>query len=344
MMYDFISVYWGSNLDNLENLEAKSNLIIATDTSIKILRKLLPSNVYNKSEILLRTSGYPHVEEIKLVNLDSNLPRHFDNLICIGGGATLDFGKLLLSEIPNIGTVFNIPKLVLIPTNIGSGAEVTRFSTLWDYQLKSKKSILLPENIERQIFYLEVPLKSLRDDQLEIGSLDALAHSFDSLFSKASDPLTRLIAKQNIHAICQILNSYYQCGSPLTEKLIELQVLSSLGGMCINQTKSSISHAFSYGLTLEFGIVHGYSVAIMMSLAIRKFRRDLISINPETLETIEIIEETLNGAKLEAKIPGFNLLISQNIDKLVAQVDTYRLSNFIFPIDSKEYRDFFLNS
>jgi alcohol dehydrogenase class IV len=191
---------------------------------------------------------------------------------------------------------------------------------------------------------LEAPLKSLKDYQLEIGSLDALAHSFDSLFSKASDPLTRLIAKQNIYSICQILDSYYKYGSPLTEKLIELQVLSCLGGMCINQTKSSISHAFSYGLTLEFGIVHGYSVAIMMSLAIKKFKLDLISIHPETLETIEIIEETLNGAKLEAKIPGFNLLISQNIDKLVPQVDTVRLSNFIFPIDLKEYRGFFLNS
>jgi alcohol dehydrogenase class IV len=343
-MYNSISVSWKISLNALENLTTKNNLIVATDTSIKILRKLLPSDVLIKSEILIRKSGYPHVEEIQNLKTSSNLTSHFDNLICIGGGATLDFGKLIVSDLPNFGTVFNITKLVLIPTNIGSGAEVTRFSTLWDYRLKLKKSILLPEIIERQVYYLEAPLRGLTNDQIEIGVLDTLGHLFDSLFSNASNPLIRLTAKQNIFAVCQILNSYYKHISPLTEKLIELQVLSSLGGMCIDQTKSSISHAFSYGLTLEFGIAHGYSVAFMIHLAIKKFKPNLVSVYPDCLETVEVIEETLRAAKLNLKIPEIDSLISVNLDKLVSQVDKVRLSNFIIPVDSAEFKGFFLTS
>jgi len=262
----------------------------------------------------------------------------------VGGGGTLDFGKLIVSDIPNIGLIYKIPRILLIPTNIGSGAEITRFSTLWNYDSKLKTSVVLPENIQSQVFYMEAPLKSLNDKQLEIGILDALAHLFDSFFSKKSDPLTRIVAKRNIREICGVLDSYYDNKIALTNNLIELQVYSCIGGLCINQTKSSISHAFSYGLTLEFGIVHGYSVALMMQLAIKKFKHDLIQVYPDFLNTIELIARTLDKADLQLKIPNINLLISNNIDKLVNQVDKVRLENFILNVKNEDYKEFFLTT
>jgi alcohol dehydrogenase class IV len=262
----------------------------------------------------------------------------------MGGGGTLDFGKLIISNIPNIGVIYKIPRIILIPTNIGSGAEITRFSTLWNYDSKLKTSVVLPENIQSQVFYMEAPLKSLNDKQLEIGILDALAHLFDSFFSKKSDPLTRIVAKHNIQEICGVLDSYYDNKIALTNNLIELQVYSCIGGLCINQTKSSISHAFSYGLTLEFGIVHGYSVALMMQLAIKKFKHDLIQVYPDFLNTIELIVRTLDKADLQLKIPNISLLISNNIDKLVNQVDKVRLENFILNVKNEDYKEFFLTT
>jgi alcohol dehydrogenase class IV len=342
-MHKSDSLFWCSDLNNLEYLSDDKNLILGTKNSIKILSELIPKNVFQNSDVLTRVSGYPNVRELELLSSKSNCPRDFDNLICIGGGGTIDFGKLILSDLPKFGVIYNIPRIVLIPTNVGSGAEITRYSTLWNYESKLKTSVVLPENIRSEVYYIEAPLKSLSNMQIEIGTLDALAHSFDSLFSKKSDPLTRVTAKQNIQAICDILNSYYDNQISLTESLFDLQIYSCIGGLCINQTKSSVSHAFSYGLTLEFGIAHGYSVALMMQIAIKKYKHDLTQIYPGLLKTLEIIERTLIKASLDQKIPDFKFLISKNIDQLINQIDKVRLENFILNIESNKYKSFLMS-
>ena len=156
--------------------------------------------------------------------------------------------------------------------------------------------------------------------------------------------MTRISAKRYIQEICGVLDSYYDNKIALTENLINLQVYSCIGGLCINQTKSSISHAFSYGLTLEFGIVHGYSVALMMQLAIKRYKHDLIQIYPDFLDTLELIARTLDKANLQLKIPDINLLISNNIDNLVNQVDKIRLENFVLSFKNEDYKEFFLTT
>ena len=156
--------------------------------------------------------------------------------------------------------------------------------------------------------------------------------------------MTRIVAKRNIQEICGVLDSYYDNKIPLTKSLIELQVYSCIGGLCINQTRSSVSHAFSYGLTLEFGIVHGYSVALMMQHAIKRFKHELIQIYPDFLNTIELVVKTLDKADLQLKIPDINLLISDNIDKLVNQVDKIRLENFVLNVKNEDYKEFFLTT
>lgn len=342
-MYNSDSLFWHSNLDNLEYLSDDKNLIVGTQNSIKILSKLIPKNIFQNAVVLTRMSGYPNVKELELLSSKSNCQRDFDNLICIGGGGTIDFGKLIVSDLPKFGVIYKIPRIVLVPTNVGSGAEITRYSTLWNYESRVKTSVMLPESIQSEIYYIEAPLKSLSNMQIEIGTLDALAHSFDSLFSKKSNPLTRVTAKHNIQAICEILDSYYDNQISLTESLVDLQIYSCIGGLCINQTKSSVSHAFSYGLTLEFGIAHGYSVALMMRIALKKFKYDLTQIYPDLLKTIEIIEKTLIKANLDQKIPDFKFLISENIDQLANQVDKVRLDNFILNIEPYKYKDFLMS-
>jgi alcohol dehydrogenase class IV len=342
-MYNSKSLFWHSNLDNLEYLSDDKNLIVGTQNSIKILSELIPKNIFQNSEVLTRVSGYPNVKELELLSSKSNCQRNFDNLICIGGGGTIDFGKLIVSDLPKFGVIYKIPRIILVPTNVGSGAEITRYSTLWNYESRLKTSVVLPESIQSEVYYIEAPLKSLSNMQIEIGTLDALAHSFDSLFSKKSDPLTRVTAKYNIQAICDILDSYYENQISLTESLVDLQIYSCIGGLCINQTKSSVSHAFSYGLTLEFGIAHGYSVALMMQTSIKKFKYDLTQIYPDLLKTLEIIEKTLIKANLDQKIPDFKFLISENIDQLTNQVDKVRLENFILNIEPDMYKDFLMS-
>ena len=79
------------------------------------------------------------------------LNKKIDLIISLGGGSVIDTAKILSvilneeNKIKNISNfnneIFtkNIP-LFSIPTTAGSGAELTSFATVWDYDLNKKYS------------------------------------------------------------------------------------------------------------------------------------------------------------------------------------------------------------
>ena len=335
-------ISWSLNLNALNNLVGTKSIILGTTNSIEMNREIIPKDLFQNSHILIRQSGYPTDKELEKVLTKSEYKDQFENLICIGGGATIDFGKLMLSKVTNHGVLLKIPNLYLIPTNVGSGAEVTNFSTLWNYESKLKTSILLPGQINKQVYYLEKPLTSLNNEQLLIGTLDALSHSFDSLFSKMSTQLSRSTAIQNIDSICKVLNLFLDNKLELKDYVFDLQEYSYIAGSCIGITKTSVSHAFSYGLTLEFGLVHGYAVALMMQVVIEIFKNSLVEIIPESFAAVESIELTLKKARLKEKVFDLNSLESKEISKLIHEVDRVRLDNFILKVEEDTYEEFFL--
>ena len=87
----------------------------------------------------------------------------FDMILAIGGGSVIDTGKVLSVFLDNqsnydLKTIVNNPKkldksnkieLNVFPTTAGTGAEVTQFATIWDFENNKKYSLdhksLLPD-------------------------------------------------------------------------------------------------------------------------------------------------------------------------------------------------------
>ena len=94
-----------------------------------------------------KIDSYPTIQ--KLENLRNNLKGiKFDLILAVGGGSVIDTGKVLsvfLDNQPNydLKTIIQNPKkldkskkieLHVFPTTAGTGAEVTQFATIWDFE------------------------------------------------------------------------------------------------------------------------------------------------------------------------------------------------------------------
>ena len=108
----------------------------------------------------------------------------FDFLIAYGGGSVIDLAKAikyeLLKEIPKK----SIFKLIAIPSTVGTGAEVTQFATIWDFDKKIKVSVESP-NILPEYYFLDfAAIKGIQIETALVTTLDAISHCFDSFWNK----------------------------------------------------------------------------------------------------------------------------------------------------------------
>jgi alcohol dehydrogenase class IV len=335
------NIFWHKGICNLSHLANQRNLIICTERAKRDIASLIPLEIINNSQILIKESGYPDLQMLNEMKTIFQSYPTFNNLICVGGGSTLDFGKLLVSEIPNIGILIAVDCLILIPTNIGSGAEITNFATLWDYESTKKYSISLPIKILLETHYSKISMETTTVNNLEIGLIDALAHSFDSLFSRSRNPLSIFLAKKNIEMICNIFENRVLETKNIKNFVNELQLSSLIGGFCIKQTKSSISHAMSYGLTLKLDIPHGQAVGILLQQVLRLMKKDLINFEPDFEFELNRIEIVLNRLNLIQKFPNLESDISDSLNEILSAIDLIRLDNFVFEIPDTKFQKFF---
>jgi alcohol dehydrogenase len=271
-------------------------------------------------EFWVRESGYPKTIEVQEFKMFvEGTRKEFQQVLAIGGGSTLDFSKVIS------GAMFSdkLEGLFLIPTNIGSGAEITSFATIWDFFSGRKYSEKLPPELRRSVFYDFELMKGVPKDDAIVGALDSLAHAYDSLFSIAGDKRTKEIAIVAIHE----LNDFLDAGInswPSEFCISKFQNSAMLAALCIEKTKTSLSHGLSYGLTLHLGIPHGISVALILREYLQEYLYQLsLEISEQTLlRSIDIIHKKLECVLGKYTFPA-------NSKKIEESVDWGRVNNFL---------------
>tara|TARA_Y100000588_G_scaffold392852_1_gene506354 strand:+ start:893 stop:2050 length:1158 start_codon:yes stop_codon:yes gene_type:complete len=199
--------------------------------------------------------------------------QHFDCVIGLGGGSTIDTAKILsclLSE-----TTFHLrshltknetlPELqpipvIAIPTTAGTGAEVTPFATVWDRPSGKKHSFatsLLNPNVA--ILDPALSLSVSRDVTLTTG-LDAFCQGLESLWSRQRNPVATAFANQSVPLALSTLPKLL---NDLKNQDLRSRMLQSslFAGLAISSTRTTLSHSISYPLTLRFGVPHGLACA-----------------------------------------------------------------------------------
>lgn len=217
-------------------------------------------------------------------------------MIGIGGGSPLDAAKaaaLLMANpgLPGIELYNRSRKLAglpvaAVPTTCGTGSEVTPYSILTLPEEETKRSIaslLFPSYAFADPSYLvSAPLSLLRHT-----AADALCHCAESLINSRASEYSRMLALQGLRFFSQAKHAL--CSGVLSLKeLSDLMTASTLAGMAITHTGTSLPHALGYYLTYHCGQPHGAATGT--------FLHAYIAACPDS----NTVEQLLNAAGLSS--------------------------------------------
>lgn len=244
----------------------------ALDDVIKVLENLkIPYHVYDKIE---------NNPEINDMARGGEFARECgcDFIIAIGGGSPLDAAKAIavyaVNE-PKEGTDFELYDIfkgtyknkplpmVAIPTTAGTGSEVTPYSILTLHKEQTKRSFSCTDTFFKVAFIdgrytLGLPLQVARNT-----AVDAMCHLIEGYTNKKASSGSDYMALEGLNIIGKHLNAL-ENGDFDVDICTELLWASTLGGIVISQTGTTIVHSMGYSLTYFKDIPHGHANGFLL--------------------------------------------------------------------------------
>ena len=194
-----------------------------------------------------------------------------DFVVGVGGGSPLDAAKAIALMVQNRDTGREVLygdtslkalPVVAVPTTCGSGSEVTPNAVLTREELKTKQSIshqIFPELALVDGKYL----KEAPQDLLFNTAIDAVGHMLESYFNAKATDYSRMLSQYAMEVSSEAMHVLF--GVDITEEALDgLMFASSLAGMAISHTGTSLPHGLSYYLTYHKGIPHGKAVGMFL--------------------------------------------------------------------------------
>lgn len=200
-----------------------------------------------------------------------------DAIVGLGGGSSIDTAKALarlLSQPSGVtltahfrdgaalAPVRALP-VVAIPTTAGTGAEVTPFGTVWDFELAKKYSVTGDD------LY---PVAAILDPELALGlpldvtissGLDAISHAFESTWNRNATPVTLGLAAKSLQLSIPALPRLKDDPNDIQARRAMMEA-SLLAGLAISQTRTALAHSISYPLTARFNLPHGIACSFTL--------------------------------------------------------------------------------
>lgn len=277
-----------------------------------------------------------------------------DFVIGIGGGSPLDAAKAIALLIANPeetsaclyeAKALEALPVAAIPTTCGTGSEVTPNAVLTQHDKQTKKSIsykIYPKLALVDGRYLAAASHSL----LVNTSIDALAHCIESHLHSKANLYNHMFSSYGLQLWGEILPLLSQSQETPEESILEKMMLAStVAGMAIAQTGTSLPHALSYEITYHYGIPHGKACGIFLAAYMKEYARH----QPDDVRQILSL---LDFASLEAFRDFLqNLLGPVSITQ--ADLDTYcahmmenasKLSTYPFVLEEEHIREIMTDS
>jgi succinate semialdehyde reductase len=224
---------------------------------------------YPKNSLLITSSGAKKRDWISYLNLDTPLifdkvesnpsidtAQHiienfknadFSTIIGLGGGSVLDVAKFVASKLHKFK--------ILIPTNFGSGSEVTRISVL---KVNGVKKSFHDDKLFANVAIVDSNFTKNTDSKiLQYSAIDACAQCSEAHDSKISNPYTKFLCNIAFDTLEDaILNHKYE----------KLAVGSLISGLGFGNSSTTLGHALSYVYSNE-GYSHGHALAFTTQFA-----------------------------------------------------------------------------
>jgi alcohol dehydrogenase len=263
-----------------------------------------------------------------------------DLIIAAGGGSVIDGAKMLRAfyEFPylNIQTRnFNMlnfsTRFIAIPTTIGSGAEISSSSVLYDDEQKTKDFFISHSFIPEIIildprFILDAP-----DDILFSTMLDAVSHIIEGYVSLLDNPVVDIYAEKALQLIAENWEVFKT--SRTFESAQNLQFASVLAGLVQNHCIVGAAHGLAHQLS-SYNFSHSTAISIVLKAVINKN-----AVNPNVRNKYEKLAE---ASGITDGVEGLCKLIEHVSDASNIQKDKERFKSLLNKILKND--DFFSNA
>ncbi len=356
---------------NLDNVWFHPTKLFFGKSILNNIDKIIKSNFSNIDKILIVT-GKSHLKtnnyfKNSIKNLDEYDTQYFSDIdpypspdtveivsnvmkenkislvIAAGGGSVMDASKAasLLSQ--NDGNWIDFSKgvktienkgipLIAIPTTSGSSSEVTKFTTIWDWN-KSTSSGMNRPLLFPDIAIIDPELTmSMPKNLAATSGWDALTSSFESFWSNDSNDITDLYALKSISIFFENLEN--SVNKNIFESRENCALGATISGIGYSNSRPNLCHAIGTPLTLNWKITHGQAVCISLPFFL-PYVFDKLSTNKQKIliETCKVnnidslvvkLKEMINNCGLETYINNIGINKSE-IDLIVDQTPKERL-------------------
>ena len=226
-------------------------------------------------------------------------------IIGIGGGSPIDAAKVIGILINNrdydgrdvlsAGALKSIP-IIAVPTTAGTGTEVTPYAIVTDHLARTKKNS--GQKVFPDIAFLDARYMEHMPYNVTVSTaLDAFSHLAEAYLNTNANYLSDCFVERG-------LKLFGECILPLTDDNItydireKLMLVSTLGGMAIAQTGTSLPHGMGYALTYNKGLSHGIANCILYKKYFEAFKdrtRVMEVLRMIGLSSIEELGELISG-------------------------------------------------
>jgi len=209
--------------------------------------------------------------------LDIFTTGNHDGVIAIGGGSSLDIGKLIAFMAPQSRSVWDfedvsdwwkraqwrsIRPIVAVPTTAGTGSEVGRASVLTNSVSKEKKIIFHPKILPSAVICDPILTATMPKNITAGTGLDALAHCVEAYCSPSYHPMSQGIALEGTKLIKENLLLVYEDGSDIVARS-NMMTAALMGAVGFQKGLGAV-HALSHPIGALYNTHHGLTNAILL--------------------------------------------------------------------------------
>lgn len=283
----------------------------------------------------------PDIESIEKA-VETSKVFNVDAIISIGGGSTMDAGKIVAARLTNNKSIrkmrglLKITKkpvfMIAVPTTCGTGSECTVASVVTDLERNEKYAINDPKLIPQYAVLDPKTLLTLPKHLIATTALDALTHAIEANIGKSNTNKTRRYAHEAIYLIFDNVEEAYK--NLDLESLELLQLASYDAGIAFTKAYVGYVHAFSHAISAYYHLPHGYLNGVLLPIILEEYG-DCINKELQDLN-VEVFNNTDNPHDFIDKLKELlvNLDIKNNLCDIIKDED---IPNMIKHIKKEVY-------
>ena len=335
----FPTLLFGKNALNGLKSFPTSKVAVVHGTSLSENLKVKIKSAISSFEIIFIEKSWGGEPELNTLKESLHQVEEFkpDLIIAVGGGSVIDGAKMLRAfyEFPylNVQTRnFNMlnfsTRFIAIPTTIGSGAEISSASVLYNQEIKTKDFFISHSFIPEIIILDPRFIMDAPDEILFSTMIDAISHIVEGYVSLLDNPIVDIYAEKALQLIAENWEVFKT--SRTFESAQNLQFGAVLAGLVQNHCIVGAAHGLAHQLS-SYGFSHSTAISIVLKTVINK--------NAVSPDVRNKYEKLAAASGISDGVEGLGKLIENVADASNNQKDKERFKSLLNTILNND--DFF---